>query len=144
MKVTAHYDLAGKGGGPGALGLDAKNHILFVFCHDPQTSASFMKADDGSILATLPIGTGVDAGGFNPNTNEAFCSTGDGVLTIIKEQNSPTDFAVEQNVKTMRGAKTCTLDSKTNQIFLITAEYAAPTTRGQMVPGSFTILVVGK
>jgi len=159
MAVTAHYDLAGKGGGPGGLGLDATNHILFAFCHDPQTCV-IMKADDGSIITTLPIGNGVDAGGFNPNTNEAFCSTGDGVLTIIKE-SSPTDFAVEQNVKTMRGAKTCTLDSKTNQIFLITAEYAAPTTgattqanggggggrrggRGQMVPGSFTILSVGK
>jgi hypothetical protein len=160
MKVTAHYDLAGKGGGPGALGLDATNHLLFVFCHDPQTCV-VMKADDGSILTTLPIGMGVDAGGFNPATNEAFCSTGDGVLTFIKE-SSPTDFAVEQNVKTMRGAKTCTLDSKTNQIFLITAEYAAPATRtttapanggggggrrggrGQMVPNSFTILSVGK
>ena len=36
LKVTAHYDLAGKGGGPGGLGLDAKNHILFAMCHDPR------------------------------------------------------------------------------------------------------------
>jgi DNA-binding beta-propeller fold protein YncE len=166
MKVTAHYDLTGKGGGPGGLGLDAKNHILFAFCHDPAVCV-VLSADDGKILATLPIGTGVDAGGFNPNTMEAFSSQGDATLTIIKEQN-PGSFEVEQTVTTLRGAKTCTLDAKTNQIFLITAEYAAPTTRpatppttpptgqaqaggrrgrgarGQMVPGSFTILVVGK
>jgi DNA-binding beta-propeller fold protein YncE len=150
MKVTAHYDLGGKGGGPAGLGLDAKNHILFAFCHEPATCV-ILNADDGKILSALPIGTGVDGGGFNPNTMEAFSSQGDGTLSIIKE-NSPTRFEVEQTVKTMRGAKTCTLDSKTNQIFLIAAEMAAPapTTagaaaprrggRGQMVPDSFTIL----
>ena len=53
------------------------------------------------------------------------------------------------------GAKTSTLDSKTNQIYLITAEQAPPPPgadnagqggrrRGQMVPDSFSILVVGK
>jgi DNA-binding beta-propeller fold protein YncE len=155
MKVTAHYDLGGKGGGPAGLGLDAKNHVLFAFCHDPQTCV-ILNAEDGKIITSLPIGKGVDAGSFNPNTMEAFSSQGDGTLTIIKE-NSPTSFTVEQNLKTMVGAKTCTLDSKTNQIYLITAQYAAPAQaapadgggrrrggRGQMVPDSFTIVVAGK
>jgi DNA-binding beta-propeller fold protein YncE len=154
MKTTGHFDLAGKGGGPAGLGLDAKNHILFAFCHEPAVCV-VLSADDGKILTTLPIGTGVDGGGFNPATMQAFSSQGDGTLTIIKE-NSPTSFVVEQTVQTMRGAKTCTLDTKTNQILLIAAEYAAPATqaavdngggrrrRGTMVAGSFTILVVGK
>jgi hypothetical protein len=80
-------------------------------------------------------------------------------LTVIKE-NSPTSFEVEQTVKTMRGAKTCTLDTKTGKVLEITAEYVAPATqaaatqaaagaprrrvRMQMVPDSFTILAVGK
>ena len=46
LKVTAHYDLGGKGGGPGGLGLDAKNHILFAMCHDPQTCV-ILNANDG-------------------------------------------------------------------------------------------------
>jgi DNA-binding beta-propeller fold protein YncE len=159
MKVIGHYDLAGKGGGPAGLAMDAKNHILFAFCHDPHT-AVILNADDGSIITTLPIGNGVDAAEFNPNTMEAFSSQGDSTLTVIKE-NSPTSFEVEQNVQTKPGARTSALDSKTNQIFLITAEMApatqpAPATqqaeggprrgrgRGQMVPNSFTILVVGK
>ena len=63
------------------------------------------------------------------------------------------DDAVEQNVETKAGAKTLTLDSKTNQILLIAAEYTPPPTpppaggragRGQMVPDSFSIVVVGK
>ena len=122
MKVTAHYDLQGKGGGPGGLGLDVKNHVLFAFCHDPQTCV-VLSADDGKIITSLPIGRGTDGGGFNPETMEAFSSQGDGTLTIIKE-TSPTTFEVEQTVKTKSRAKTCTLDTKKNQIILITTEPA--------------------
>src|SRR5260221_8509427 len=122
LKVTAHYDLGGKGGGPGGLGLDAKNHLLFAFCHQPAT-AVILNADDGKIITTLPIGNGTDGGGFNPNTMEAFSSQRDGTLTIIKEI-SPTSFEVEQTVQTKPRAKTCTLDTQKNQIILITTEPA--------------------
>ncbi len=155
LKVTAHYDLGTKGLHPAGLGLDAKNHILFACCRSP-ASCVILNADNGKILATLPIGSGVDGAAFNPNTMEAFSSQGDGSFTIIKE-NSPTSFEVEQNLKVMRSAKTCTLDSKTNQIFLIAAEYAPPSTqpattqrrgggggRGQIIPDSFTIIAIGK
>jgi DNA-binding beta-propeller fold protein YncE len=139
MKVTAHYDLGGKGGGPGGLALDIKNRILFAFCHEPAT-AVILGADDGKILATLPIGQGVDGGGFNPNTMEAFSSQGDGTLTIIKE-NGPTNFEVEQTVKTKSRAKTCTLDTKNDQIILITTEpgpgtAAAPAAASPPPPGA--------
>jgi DNA-binding beta-propeller fold protein YncE len=150
LTTTAHYDLGGKGGGPGALAFDAENHILFAACHDPATMV-IINADSGKVLETLPIGKGVDAATFNPNTMEAFSSQGDGTLTVIKE-NSPTSFAVEQNVQTAPGARTSTLDAKTNHIVLITAEFGPPPatpaggrpSRGQMVPDSFSILVVGK
>jgi DNA-binding beta-propeller fold protein YncE len=158
LQVTGHYDLGGKGGGPGGLAMDVRNHILFAFCHDPHTVV-IMNADTGKILDSLPIGDGVDAAEFNPSTSEAFSSQGDGTLTVIKE-DSPTTFEVEQNIDTQRGARTSTLDTKTNQIYLITAQMlppasepaaSQPTTqadaprrgRGTMVPGSFTILVVG-
>ncbi len=152
MKVTGTYSLNGKGGGNAGLALDVKNHILFVACRNPQTMV-MLDANDGKYLADLPIGRGCDGATFNPKTMECFSSQGDGTLTVIKE-NKPTGFAVEQNVKTMPGAKTLSLDSKTGKILLITAEYGpAPTTpppggrfggRGPMVPGSFSILVVGK
>jgi DNA-binding beta-propeller fold protein YncE len=159
LKVTAHYDLMGKGGGPGGLGLDAKNRILFAFCHNPAT-AVILNADDGKILATLPIGNGTDGGGFNPSTMEAFSSQRDGTLTIIKE-NSATSFEVAQTVQTKPGAKTCTLDAKNNQIILITTERppgatpAAPPAGGEQPgggrrggrgggPALLDILVVGR
>jgi DNA-binding beta-propeller fold protein YncE len=159
MKVTGTYDLAGKGGGPGGLAFDVKNHVLFASCHEPAVMV-MVNSDTGKILDTLPIGSGTDGATFNPATMEAFSSNGDGTLTIIKE-NSPTSFVVEQNLKTMTRAKTLTLDSKTNHILLIAAESAPPAAPpagtpppaaggrgfgrgGAMVPGSFTILVVGK
>ena len=120
LKVTAHYDLGGKGGGPAGLALDVKNHILFAMCRNPQNCV-VLNADDGKILAALPIGRGTDNGLFNPATMEAFSSQGDGTLTIIKE-TSPTSFEVEQTVQTKSRAKTCTLDTKKDRIVLITTE----------------------
>src|SRR6266404_5452780 len=128
LKETAHYDLGGTGGGPAGLGLDAKNHILFAMCRNPQTCV-VLNAEDGKILTALPIGKGSDGGGFNPATMEAFSSQGDGTLTIIKE-NSPTSFEVEQTVQTKPRAKTCTLDTKKNQIVLIATEPAPAPPQG--------------
>ena len=121
LKVITKYDLGDKGEGPAGLGLDLKNHILFAMCHSQ--NCVVLNADDGKVLATLPIGNGTDGGGFNPNTMEAFSSQGDGTLTIIKE-NSPTSFAVEQTVATKQGGKTCSLDSKNNRIIVICTERA--------------------
>jgi len=150
LTVTAHYDLEGKGGVCAGLALDVKNNILFATCRNPQNMV-ILNARDGKILDALPIGTGTDGAVFNPKTMEAFSSQGDGTLTIIKE-NSPTSFVVEQNLETMKTAKTLTLDGKTNHILLIAAEFGQPATppppggrgRGPMVPDSFSILVVGK
>jgi len=151
MKVTANYSLNGKGAGNAGLALDAKNHVLFVACRDPQVMV-MLDANDGKYLADLPIGQGCDGATFNPKTMECFSSQGDGTLTVIKE-TKPASFVVEQTVKTMPGAKTLTLDSKTGRVLLIAAEYGAAATpapangrprRGPMVPGSFSIVSIGK
>ena len=153
LTVTGHYDLSSKGGTCAGLAMDVKNHILFAACRNPQTMV-ILNADDGKIITSLPIGAGVDGTVFNPNTMEAFSSQADGTMTVIKE-NSPTSFVVEQNVETMKNAKTLTLDSKTGHLFLITADFAPPPTtppaaggrppaRGPMVADSFSILEVGK
>jgi len=149
MTVTAHYDLAGKGDGCAGLAMDVKNNILFATCRKLQNMV-ILSAIDGKIIDALPIGRGSDSAGFNPNTMEAFSSQGDGTLTIVKE-NTPTSFVVEQTVQTKAGARTSTLDSKTNRIFTVSADFAPATVRPgdrparpAMVPGTFSILVVGK
>src|SRR6266478_4321000 len=150
LKLTTTYDLQGKGGTCAGLAMDVKNNLLFAACRNPQTMV-ILNGGDGKIIDALPIGGGTDGAVFNPKTMEAFSSEGGGTLTIVKE-NSPTSFVVEQTLQTLPRAKTLTLDSKTNDVFLITAEFTpAPAPppggrpgRGQMVPDTFSILVVGK
>jgi DNA-binding beta-propeller fold protein YncE len=152
LDVTAHYDVTGKGATCAGLAMDAKHRILFASCRVPPTML-VMNADSGKIITTLPLNGASDGTVFNPKTMEAFSSQGDGTLTIVKE-NSPTDFVVEQNLKTMFGARTSALDTKTGHVIVISAEFgAAPAPaagakgrggRGPILPGTFSILMVGK
>jgi DNA-binding beta-propeller fold protein YncE len=144
MKVTATYSLNGKGGDAG-LALDARGHVLYVACREPKVMV-MLDSRDGKYLADLPIGDHCDGVVFNPKTRECFASFGDGTLSVMK-QTGPSSFALVQVVTTMIGAKTCTLDSKTGNILVMSAEYSAPAAgqrRGSLVPGSFSIIVVGK
>jgi DNA-binding beta-propeller fold protein YncE len=162
MKTIAHYDLGDKGNGLAGLALDAKNHVLFVACRNSGIPAAqpaapmmvILSSDDGRILTTLPLAGGSDGAVFNPATMEAFSTHGNGTVTVVKEKG-PTMFEVEQTLQTMVGAKTLTLDTKTNHVLTMTAEYGpapAPAAgappgrgnpRGPMLPDSFVILVVG-
>ena len=161
MKMIGKYDVSSKGGGCAGLALDAQNNILFASCRENKNMI-ILSAKDGHIITDLPIGSGSDGATFNPATMEAFSSQGDGTLTVVQEQ-SPTSFSVEQTVATPARAKTLTLDTKTNRIFSITAEFgpvptAPPAAAGStqpaggfmrgprppMIPHSFQILVIGK
>ena len=124
MKLLTTYDLQGKTGSPAGMAMDTKNHILFVSGRTP-AACVIMNADDGKIITTLPIGSGVDASEFNPATMEAFISSGDGKLTVIKETD-PKTFSVEQTVTTVQGARTSTLDAKTGDILLVTSDPSVP------------------
>lgn len=150
LKLITTYSLAGKGDGCAGLTIDHQHNLLFATCRKPQNMV-ILNAADGKIIDALPIGGGTDGAVFNPKTMEAFSSNGEGNLTIVKE-NSPTSFAVEQTLQTQPRAKTVTLDTKTGRLILITAEFTPPPPaapgqrpgRGQMVPSTFAILVVGK
>jgi hypothetical protein len=108
-----------------------------------------LSAEDGRILEALPIGQGADGAVFDARTKEVFSSQRDGTLTVIKE-NGPTSFSVEQNVRTMIGAKTLAMDARTERIFLIAAENGSTASSGgyngrrSMAQGPLSILVVGK
>jgi DNA-binding beta-propeller fold protein YncE len=159
MKATAHYLFIDKGRCNG-LALDAKNHVLFAACASsgnppampPQPMMVILSAVDGKILSTLPLAGGSDGAVFNPSTMEAFSSHSNGTMTVVKEKG-PTSFEVEQNLETMNGARTLTFDSKTNHILTMSVERGpagpAPAdggrgAQGAVVPGSFTILMIGR
>jgi hypothetical protein len=106
-----------------------------------------LSAADGRIITSLPLAGGSDGAVFNPATSEAFSTHGNGTLTVVKEK-SPTSFEVEQNLDTMNGARTITFDSRTNHLFTMADERgpapAGGRGRGPAIPGSFTILMIGR
>jgi len=159
MKAVAHYPL-GDNGRCNGLALDAKNHVLFAACansgNPPAQLAKpmmvILSAKDGGIITRLPLAGGSDGAVFNPSTMEAFSTHGNGTLTVIKE-DSPKNFEVEQNMETMNGARTIAFDSRKNHLFTMSQERGpAPPApagggrgpQGTPVPGSFTILMIGK
>jgi hypothetical protein len=124
--------------------MDRKNHLLFVGCRNELMVV--MNADRGKLMATIPIGKGVDATAFDPGTNLAFSSNGDGTLTVVHE-DSPEKFSIVQNVTTKRGAGTMALDTNNHRIFLVTGDFkvyppAGAWPRPPIMPGSFTLLVM--
>lgn len=148
LTVLNRWSLA-PGEEPSGLAFDRKHKRLFSVCSNKQMVV--MNADSGKVVTTLPIGTGPDAAGFDPETSLAFSSNGEGTLTVVHE-DSPDKFSVLENVKTQRGARTMTFDPKTHQVYLVTAEFGPPPAptperprpRPSIVPGSFTLLIVGK
>jgi len=155
ITVTAHYDLSSKGVSNGSgLSFDAKNHVLFAYYRQPTPMVLIVNATNGNIITTLPTALNVDTVAFNPATMEAISTAGGGTMVFIKE-NSPTSFTVEQRLQTMVGARTMVLDTKTNHVLTMAFEYgpipanAPPPPVGRVplgppVPGSFSILMVGK
>jgi len=134
---------------PSGLAIDIKNRRLFSGCDNKMMAVT--NADTGKVIATVPIGEHVDANGFDPDTQMAFASCGDGSLTVTHE-DSPDKFHVVQNLATERGARTMTLDPKTHRIYLVTAKFGPPPapTAAQphpwptVLPDTFMVLVAGK
>ncbi len=125
------------------MAIDVKNHRLFLGCRNKLMV--MMDNTDGKVLASVPIGQGVDANAFDPGTGLAFASCGDGTTTIAKEE-TPDKLTVVQTLQTQRGSRTMTIDPTTHKIYLAAAKFEVPAEgerRGRMVPGSFKILVYG-
>jgi DNA-binding beta-propeller fold protein YncE len=148
LRVAGTYPLA-PCEEPSGLAMDRAHRRLFAVCGNK--SMAVVDADNGRLVATVPIGDGPDAAAYDPATGDAFSSNGEGTLTVVHEA-SPSSFAVVQTLPTQRGARTMALDPRTHRIYLVTAEFGpppAPTAerprpRPSVVPGSFTLLVIGR
>ncbi len=139
MKVIHKWPTA-PGGSPVGMSMDSASHRLFVGCRKPQ-KLIVMSADDGKVLADLPIGAGVDATAFD---GDVFASCRDGTLAVARE-TSPGTFEIVQTVATKPGARTMGLDPLTHTLYLPTAEMSGETSgksRPAIQPGSFMIVVV--
>jgi len=144
LSVTKRYSLK-PCDGPSGLAIDTKNRRLFSVCSNRLMVVS--DPDAGKVLAMAAIGQGSDGAAFDASTGYAFSSNGDGTLTVVKETGGKYD--VVENLATQRGARTITLDEKTHNVYLPTAEPgpappAGQRGRGGYLADSFKVLVVGK
>ncbi len=128
---------------PVSMALDTAHHRLFSGCRSGVMAISDYQA--GKVVATVPIGTGVDGAGFDAASGNAFASNADGTLTVIHE-DTPDQYRVTENVQTPQGARNMGLDPTNHRVFIVSAKFgAAPAGgrgRGPVLPGSFTMMVV--
>jgi DNA-binding beta-propeller fold protein YncE len=134
------------GEGPSGLALDNENHRLFSATDKLMV---VLDAETGKVITSLPTGGRVDGASFDPGLKRAYSSCGEGILTVVQEEN-PNSFKVLENVPTQAGARTISVSPVTHRIYLPTAEFGPtpektadnPRPRPALKPGTFTLLVV--
>jgi DNA-binding beta-propeller fold protein YncE len=141
-KVVDTWPIA-PGESASGMAFDADHHRLFLGCDNKMMV--MMDSASGKVITNVPIGGGVDANAFDPGTQLAFSSNGEGNVTIAHE-DAPDKLTVVQTLETERGARTMTLDPSTHKIYLSSAK-SEPAEPGQrrpkIVAGSFKVLVYG-
>ena len=148
LKVLATWPLA-PCKRPSGLAIDTEHRRVFSGCDNKVMTMT--DADSGKVVASVPVGDGVDADRFDPASQDAFASAGDdGVLTIAHE-DSPNKLAVVDTLKTEHGARTMEIDPKTHKIYLVTADLkpAKPTPDNPegyptVLPDTQRLLILGK
>lgn len=149
LKVLKTWSIA-PGEEASGLAIDRNHHRLYSVAGNKKMIVSDYEA--GKVVADIPIGEGPDAAAYDPGTHFVFSSNGrDGTLTVVLEEERDT-YTVLENVKTRQSARTMALDPKTHRIYLSAAEFGKapeptkdnPRPRPPMIPGSFTILILGR
>jgi DNA-binding beta-propeller fold protein YncE len=128
---------------PVAMAIDTAHHRLFSGCRSGVMAVSDYQA--GNVVATLPIGSGVDGAGFDPAAGDVFASNADGTLTVI-HQDGPDQYHVAQTVRTAPAARNMGLDPANHRVFVVSAKFgdvpAGSRGRGPVQPGSFGLMVI--
>ena len=147
LKLTAEWPAGCQS--PSGLAFDIPGHRLFTVCDGKKMAV--IDSESGKVLATPAIGDGPDAAAWDPKHNLAFASCGgDGVLSVV-DAEKPNYPAIE-NLPTQKGARTMAYDPDNDRMYLVTASFgppppATPTNphpRPTMLPGTFTVIVVGR
>ena len=147
LEVKHRFAIDG-GKAPSGLAMDRKNNRLFIACHNQVLVV--MDATNGKTIATVPIGKGPDAAGFDAKEGLIFVSNGDGTLNVIHEK-APDQYEALETVTTQKSAKTMAYDGKSKKIFLPAAEVETtpasdPTQKPKKTvkEGTFAVLVLSK
>jgi YVTN family beta-propeller protein len=142
--ATATWPLAGCDS-PSGMAIDLSGMRLFSVCDGKKMAVT--DAHTGKSLATPSIGDGPDAAGYDAKDKLAFSSNGDGTLTIVNAGKP--GYPVLQTLVTEKGARTMTYDPTGDKVYLVTSKFAPadpakPKARPAPLPGTFTVLVIGR
>ena len=133
---------------PVSIAIDTRHKRLFSGCRSGVMAIS--DYSKGAVVATVPIGRGVDGAGWDPGRRDAYASNGDGTLTVV-HQDTPDKYHVGESVQTGERARTMAIDPATSRIYIATAKFGPvpaestatnPRRRAPMLPGTFSIVVV--
>jgi len=130
---------------PSGLAIDRVHQRLFAGCGNKTMAIVDMRT--GKVVASPAVGDGVDAAGFDPGTQLAFTSNGEGTITVIHE-DTPDKYTVLETVPTQRGARTMAVNPKTHRLYTVSADFGPPPPptadrprpRPPMIPGTFVVL----
>ncbi len=127
---------------PVAMAIDISHHRLFSGCRSGLMAVSDYQA--GKIVASVPIGKGVDGAGYDPASGDAFASNADGALTVI-HQDTPDTYHVAQTLPTPEGSRNMGLDPTNHRIYVVSGKFGeapAGSRRRPVLPGSFSLMVI--
>ncbi len=128
---------------PVSMSIDTTHNRLFSGCRSGVMAVSDYQA--GKVVATLPIGTGVDGAGYDEASGNVFASNANGTLTVI-HQDAPDQYHVIENVQTPEGSRNMGLDPTNHRIFVVSGKFGPPPAgskrRGPVLPGTFTLLLI--
>jgi len=123
--------------GPSGLAIDRLRRHLFSVCGNEAMVVS--DADSGKVIASAPIGKGVDGVAYDAARSLAYSSNGrDGTITVVRG----TDYKVVETIPSARGARTIAVDEKTHHLFLPTAKLEPAEPRWKVVAGTFEVIEV--
>jgi len=146
-KLTAEWPLASCES-PSGLALDTVGGRLFPVCDGKHMGVVDTKT--GKTVATPAIGDGPDAAGWDAKDKLAFASSGDGVLSVVDAGTA--NYKTIESLPTQRSARTMAYDAAADRIYTVAAEFGPrpaatpenPRPRPTMVPGTFTVIVIGR
>ena len=130
---------------PVAMAIDVQHHRLFSGCRSGVLAVSNYRS--GTIVTTVPIGTGVDGAAYDSSSADVFASNADGTLTVI-HQDGPDRYHVAQTITTPPFSRNLGLDPTNHRVFVAAAKFgpapAGGRGRGPLLTDSFSVLVIGK
>jgi len=141
---------------PRGLAVDSDHLRLFAACENQKMEV--LNTGTGEVVATLPIGAGTDAIGFDAQRGLIYTSNGAGLgsVTIIR-QDVADSYNVIQELPTKQRARTLAVNPANGEVYLVTnlegfdlnkkgvggGAHAVPVVQAESVKGTFQVLVVG-